>query len=159
MHEDFIRDRGLPFLAHRLRRASELILEGTGEALRAAGFKGPARSVSTLLLLREGGPMGVTEIGQRLRLSHPLIIKLTRALAEQGLVEDQADPSDNRRRLIALTAAGRKQAAFIEAYIERISRAFETMFGESGQDLLAALVAFEEAAARRPIADRIADQA
>lgn len=156
MHEDFIRGRGLPFLAHRLRRIQELILEGTGEALAEAGFKGPPRSVSTLLLLSEQGPMGVTEIGQRLRLSHPLIIKLSRALAAAGLVRSEVDPDDSRRRLIRLTEAGKAQAALVEAFLSRIGSAFEAMFAEGGHDLLAAAAAFEQAAERRPVAGRIA---
>jgi len=155
MSDDFVESLGLPFLAHRLRRASELVVEGTTQALQRRGFEGPARSVSTLLLLRERGPMGITEIGFRLRLSHPMIIKLARALAEAGLVRDQADPDDQRRRLLALTAKGADQAALAERLVAEIGGMFEKMFAEAGADLFDALERFEAAAARRPIAERL----
>ena len=155
MSHDFVQSLGLPFLAHRLKRASELMLEGSAEALRAEGFAAPARAGSTLLLLRENGPTGVTEIAYRLRLSHPLIIKLTAALAGAGLVENRADPLDNRRRLIALTDKGLAEAGRFDAFLRRLDRAFEEMFEEMGVDLFDAVERFERAAERRPIAERI----
>ncbi len=139
MADDYIQSLGLPFLAHRLRRASDLIVESTTEILHRNGFDGPARSVSTLLLLRDNGPMGVTEIGFRLRLSHPMIIKLARALGDAGLVRDEADPNDHRRRLIALTAKGAAQADLAERLSRGIGRTFEAMFAEAGADLFDAL--------------------
>jgi DNA-binding MarR family transcriptional regulator len=152
---DFVRSLGLPFMAHRLRRLSELILEGSANGLRQAGFEGPARAGSTLLLLRDNGPTGITEIAYRLRLSHPLIIKLAAALAEAGLVRDESDPADSRRRLIALTEKGSAEAARIEHFSAALGRTFAAMFEEAGADLYAALERFEEAAGRRPIAARL----
>jgi len=154
--DDFVQSLGLAFLAHRLRRVSELIVDGTTQALQRTGFEGPARSVSMLLLLRENGAMAVTEIGFRLRLSHPMIIKLARTLAAAGLVRDEADPGDNRRRLIALTEKGAAQTALAQAMLGDVALTFDEMFGEAGIDLFAALERFEAAAERRPIADRLA---
>lgn len=152
---DFVRSQGLSFLAHRLRRASELILEGTTETLRREGFESPARAGSTLLLLRGNGPTGITEIAYRLRLSHPLIIKLAAALAAAGLVRDESDPKDNRRRLIALTDKGQKEAERFDSFLGAVAGTFETMFAEAGADLFAALERFEQAAETRPIAERL----
>jgi DNA-binding MarR family transcriptional regulator len=153
--EDFVQSLGLPFLAHRLRRASELILEGSSAALRGAGLESPARAGSTLLLLRELGPTGITEIAYRLRLSHPLIIKLAAALAAAGLVSDDSDPADNRRRLIALTEKGAAEAERIAGFSAALARVFAQIFAESGADLYAALERFEAAADARPIAARL----
>jgi len=155
MAEDFVRALGLPFMAHRLRRLSELILEGSSAALRSIGFQGPARAGSTLLLLRDNGPTSITEIAYRLRLSHPLIIKLAAALGEAGLVRDESDAADSRRRLIALTEKGRAEAARIADLSAALGRVFAAMFEEAGADLYAALERFEEAAEARPIAARL----
>lgn len=153
--QDFVRSLGLPFMAHRLRRASELILEETSKLLPDEEIEGPARAASTLLLLRENGPTGITEIAFRLRLSHPLIIKLSAALAAAGLVRDESDARDNRRRLVALTDEGLAETQRIDAFSRAVARAFEAMFDESGADLFAALEGFEAAAARQPIAARV----
>ena len=154
--DDFVRSLGLAFLAHRLRRASDLIVDGTTQALQRIGFEGPARSVSMLLMLRENGPMGVTEIGFRLRLSHPMIIKLARSLEAAGLVRDEADAADNRRRLIALTAKGAAQTALAQGLLGDVARTFDAMFEEAGIDLFCAVERFEAVAERWPIADRLA---
>lgn len=156
MADDFVHGLGLPFLAHRLKRASELILEGSAAALRDQGLEAPARAGSTLLLLRANGPTGITEIAYRLRLSHPLIIKLAAALAGAGLVEDRADRRDHRRRLIALTDKGAAEAERFAAFAGALGRAFEAMFAEMGGDLFAMLERFERAAAGRSIEDRLA---
>jgi DNA-binding MarR family transcriptional regulator len=156
MAADFVRSLGLAFLAHRLRRASELILEGSAEALRDFGIAAPPRAGSTLLLLRAHGPMGITEIAFRLRLSHPLIIGLTDALAGEGLVAAETDPKDRRRRLIALTPKGEAEAARFDTFLRALVQAFEGMFEESGADLFAALEKFEAVAEARPVAGRIA---
>ena len=155
MAEDFVQGLGLPFLAHRLRRLAELIVEGTRSTMPKFQLEAPARSASTLLLLREFGPMGITEIGFRLRLSHPMIIKLARALEAAGLVEDKRDPQDQRRRLVALTPAGREQADRAVNFNAVLAMAFEDIFAEAGADLLAAVEGFEAAAGRRSIAARI----
>jgi DNA-binding MarR family transcriptional regulator len=152
---DFVRSLGLPFLAHRLRRASELILEGSSEALRRYDYAGPARSASTLLLLDELGSASITEIASRLRLSHPLIIKLCRALAEARLVREEGDTKDRRRRLIALTEEGRAQVRRINSFSRALSETFSEMFAEAGADLFEAVEKFEAAAARTPVASRI----
>lgn len=153
--QDFVRALGLPFMAHRLRRLSELILEGSSAVLRGAGLEGPARAGSTLLLLRENGPTSITEIAYRLRLSHPLIIKLAAALAAAGLVEDESDPADSRRRLIALTGKGTAEAARIAQFSAALGRVFAAMFEEAGADLYVALERFEAAAEARPIGARL----
>jgi DNA-binding MarR family transcriptional regulator len=155
LEQDFVRSLGLAFLAHRLKRASETILEGSTEALRRHGFGSPARSGSTLLLLRENGPSGITEIAWRLRLSHPLIIKLAAAMAAAGLVRDERDPVDHRRRLIALTEKGLAEAERIDAFSRALERTFAAMFVEAEADLFDALERFEAAAQAWPLADRL----
>jgi DNA-binding MarR family transcriptional regulator len=155
MELDFVHSLGLPFLAHRLRRASELIVEGSAAAMARRGFESPARSGSTMLLLLANGPTGIIEIAYRLRLSHPLIIKLTAALAKAGLVRDKADPKDRRRRLVALTAKGEAEARRLQAHSLALAGVFVAMFDEAGADLFAALERFEQAAEARPIADRL----
>ena len=152
---DFVRSLGLAFLAHRLRRASETILEGTSGFLAASGSAAPARSISTLLLLRRIGPAGVTAIAQRLRLSHPLIIKLTSALIAAGYAEQRADPTDNRRRLIALTPAGEAEVERLEHLLGAVERMLRALFEETGVDLFDAIERFETATDAVPVGARL----
>jgi DNA-binding MarR family transcriptional regulator len=152
---DFIQDLGLPFLAHRLRRASELIVEGTAAFLRTEGFAAPARSMSTLLLLKRNGALSITEIAYWLKLSHPLIIKLTKGLADAGYVKQQSDPKDNRRRMISLTAKGAQQADRVEEFTLTLADTFQDLFKDMGTDFFEAVERFEAAAADCSIEHRL----
>ncbi len=155
--EDFIVSAGLPFLAHRLRRASETLVEATSVTQRNSGFTGPPRSVSTLLLLKEEGPLGITEISNRLAFSHPLIIRFVRGLLKEGYVTQQGDPADARRRLIALTAKGRRHVDYILEFSPILSAALRSLFEEMGVDLYLAVEKFELAMAERSFIDRLED--
>jgi DNA-binding MarR family transcriptional regulator len=152
--KDFIESLGLPFLAHRLRRASEMLLEGTAVFLRDSGIAAPPRSISTLLLLKREGPQGITQIAQRLRLTHPLIIKLVATLEEVGYVSSLPCPTDRRRRVVELTQTGLQQTDRIEEGIGDIASCLSGLFDETGVDLLDAVQRLEEAIRRKPMGER-----
>ena len=61
--------------------------------------------------LFEIGPEGATiqELRERLDLDSGYTSRLLRQLEGEGLVEVAADPTDRRRRLLALTAVGRQE--------------------------------------------------
>jgi DNA-binding MarR family transcriptional regulator len=153
---DFVESIGLPLFAHRLRRLSEALVEDCGAWLPEAGVSAPPKAGSTLLLLAQGGPLSVTEIAARLRLTHPLIIKLTRELEGLGLVRVQQDPADGRRRPVSLTPAGRRQAERLARVNETIAEAYAELFAEAGADAFAAIQKVEAALARRGLKTRLA---
>lgn len=153
---DFVSELGLPFLAHRFRRLSELLLDGAADWMPATGYKAPARAGSTLLLLKRHGPLGITDIATRLKLTHPLIIKLTDRLLELGFVRQDSDPADGRRRLLSLTPEGMAEAARLEAAMQVIAAAYAEISGDVGVDLLALVEAIEAACAHEPMAVRLA---
>lgn len=142
---DFITQLGRPFLAHRLRRLAETFVDGYGHWLPTLGITAPPRSLSTLLLLEREGPLGVTEIAARLRLSHPLLIKLTRSLEAQGLTCTEQDPDDGRRRWVTLTEAGRGQVTVLRRAIGIIDRAYDDLMQEIGIDMMEGCARAEKA--------------
>lgn len=152
---DFIESIGLPLFAHRLRRLSEALVESCGAWLPEAGVTVPPKAGSTLLLLSTAGPLSVTEIAERLRLTHPLIVKLARELQGLGLVTVAQDPLDGRRRPVSLTAVGRLQAERLAAVNRRLSEAYSQIFAEAGVDGFAAIERIEAALARRDLAGRL----
>jgi DNA-binding MarR family transcriptional regulator/GNAT superfamily N-acetyltransferase len=74
-------------------------------------FLGRDRPVGAARFLFEIGPGGATiqELRERLELDSGYTSRLLRQLEDEGLVEVSADPTDRRRRLLALTAAGRQE--------------------------------------------------
>ena len=137
--EDFVASLGIPLLAHRLRRLSEEISDQAEASFKLLGMRTPPRSVSTLLLLDAYGSMGPVEIADRLRLTHPLIIRMVRILEEGGLVTSSTDVSDARRRTIKLTPAGADEVTKLKIFNAEFAVKLEQMFcdiGINGMDFL-----------------------
>ena len=74
-----------------------------------------------IFILHHKPLIGVVELSTELSYAHPSVIQLIKELEEANLVKSEADKKDNRKRLLSLTAKGRKLAAKILPY----SRAFE----------------------------------
>src|SRR5580692_6042293 len=85
--QDFIRSQGPAFLAHLLRRLSDELVRGADEWSPEVGVTAPPRTTSTLLVLDEHGPLGVTEISALLRQSHPLVITWIKQLQDGSLIK------------------------------------------------------------------------
>ncbi len=145
---DFVTEQGLSLIAHRLRRLSDLFVGAYGKWLPDIGVTAPPRSLSTMLLIQQRGAIGIMEIAARIRLSHPLIIKLVAELEERELVKIERDPGDARRRLISLTSAGLKEAALIKDALKVMERAYADLFVEVGVDLLVVTSLLEDACER-----------
>ena len=153
--DDFIRAHGRLFIAVRLKRLSDQIIASSADYLVDHGYIAPERSPSTLLLLREHGVLAITEIAARLRLSHPMVIKLASALAKRGLVENESDPADQRRRLIRLTPRGMEEADRLLQFNRLLDSTLEELFDDAGSDLLAVVERFEAALERQSLRDRL----
>lgn len=159
MTQDFIESQGNALVAHRLRRSSELIVQQVGDVLATLAIDVPPRGASMMLLIDEEAPVGVVEISRRLRLSHPLIVRMAQRFTAAGLATIEADPGDARRRSIVPTAKGRRQAAMIRAFNAQLDSVIADLFAEIDAPLIAILDRLDAALADRPIAERVPSQA
>lgn len=136
---DFIDELGLAFVAHRLRRLSDRIVEDIADSMRREGLTVPPRSASMILLLAAKGPMGPVDIGRTLRFSHPLIVRSLRILEDLGLVQVVGHDGDQRRRLVALTDRGNEEAAFLIRFNKRLDRVIRSLLDDGAGDAAAFL--------------------
>ena len=129
-----------------------LVEEGAGPA-EAAGIRAPLRTFSMMMLLARAD-QSVTELARRLGVTHAAVIKTSRALNRLGFLARGDDPGDARRKPLTLTAAGRDEAARIQAFMDRTNAVYAELFAESGMDVFAAAKAFEVALDRKGFAAR-----
>lgn len=153
---DFVTSLGAAFTAHRMRRLSDSFVESCGAWIAQQGVRAPPRSVSTLRLLASEAPLAVTEIAEKIRLSHPFIIRTLAELEQLGLVKITPDSKDRRRRLVRLTPDGVREATLVERTAAPIAAAYASLFEDSGIDLPAALTALEAAHRQQSLAERLA---
>lgn len=153
---DFIESHGNAFLAHRLRRSSDRIVDQISGVLHWLGLDVPPRGASMLLLIVERKQIGVVEISRSLRLSHPLIIRMAREFQELGLVEVNADPSDGRRRILSPTDKGHHEAAMLMAFNAELNALFDSLFADIDASLTEVLDRFDAQLEASPIPARLA---
>lgn len=119
-----------------LGQANHALQKDFDAHLRAAGLSPLEWRV--LARLHDSGPLAICELAQAVLAKQPTVTKLVQRLGEQGWVALQADPADQRRTVVAATAAGKRIA---RPLIER-ARAQEN-------ERLSALGAAEQAALKR----------
>src|SRR5213593_4544878 len=112
---DYLRRHGTLVLDHRFRRLTEHLLKAAEELYQVLELPFRARWASTYLLLEESGPLGITEIAERLRLTHPGIIGITDEMRDAGIVAFEKDRGDARRRTVTLTPRGVALSARLHA--------------------------------------------
>lgn len=155
MADDYIRSQGSPFVAHRLRRSSELIVNQVGAMFDRQQLSVPPRGASMLLVIDGEAPIGVIDISHRLQLSHPLIVRMAQRFHDLGLITMVKDTGDARRKQLAPTAKGRAEAATLREFNAQLAVMFGELFAEIDCDLLSVLDRLDEALATSPISERL----
>lgn len=102
-------------------------------------------SIATLDTLLYQGPMRISDLAVRERISQPGMTTLINKLESAGLAERIADPTDGRATLARITAAGerllnQRHASRAAALLQHV----ETLAPEHQQSLVAALDAITE---------------
>lgn len=155
MTDDFVDQLGTAVLPHHVRRLMDALLADAGAVSAKFGLSIPHRCCSTLLLLDAEGPIGVMRVAERLGLSHPVIIDFAKTLKNLGLLEEQVSRADRRVRLLALTEAGRLEAARVRRLHAALSRAHDDLCAEAGVDLVAISQTLQASLRQRSLLDRL----
>ena len=93
-------------LCFPLYAATRAVTRAYGPLLRDFGLTYP-QYLTLLALWDDGEPMSVGELGSRLRLDSGTLTPVLKRLEQAGFVTRRRDSDDERRVLVALTAAGR----------------------------------------------------
>jgi MarR family transcriptional regulator, lower aerobic nicotinate degradation pathway regulator len=103
-----------------LAQASIAARRAVAEALAEQGWH---RSQFTLLaVLEEFGPLNQTEMSERSGLDRSDIVRWVDELAEHKLVRRTQDPTDRRRNVVTITAAGRRRLDALDARLRQAQR-------------------------------------
>jgi DNA-binding MarR family transcriptional regulator len=155
---DFVESLGALTLDHRFKRMLNRLLEEADDIYRALGLPIKARWCSTLLLLEREESLTVTEVAERLQLSHPAVVQSLEDMAGTGLVRKVQDPLDGRRRLLSLSVKGKRWMPRLHEVWAEMSRAQARVFARADCDMLSALAAANAALDRKNIATRVLER-
>lgn len=143
------------FVSNKLIHLADLIAEQGEDLLRDANIDVPSRAVSIMLLIGEHGEISAADMANVLQQPHQLITQRADLLIGLALIERKSDPSDGRRKILALTAKGAEQFIGLTARMEQVATVFGALFKEIECDLAAMATLATEALNRSSILERI----
>lgn len=94
------------YLGYLLGQANHALYKEFDSHVRAAGLSSIEWRV--LATLHDGEPLTVSQLAHEVLSKQPTVTKLVQRMTEHGLVNLLADPADQRRTLVSVTAAGRR---------------------------------------------------
>lgn len=113
---DFLLELGHAGLSSRLKRLSDALLYSTKDFYKAVDADIEPNWHLVFLLLKKYDALSLTDISDRLQLSHPAIIKIVKNMKANGYVDAQTDRVDSRKQIITLTKKAHDALPTLEAY-------------------------------------------
>jgi DNA-binding MarR family transcriptional regulator/predicted GNAT family N-acyltransferase len=142
---EYIAQLGLVALGSRMRAVSDRLYATADEIYRASDLNLQGRWLPLLRILHDRGPQTVGEIAESIGQTHSAVSQLADKLSDQGWLTVAQDPTDKRRRRLALTARADTELRAAKPLWRAIDDLFSEHCREQGIDLLHALSAFESA--------------
>jgi DNA-binding MarR family transcriptional regulator len=142
------------FLAHMAARLDALICSQTKDLLKDADALTPVLSVSIMVFLSAHGTGTVSDIARIDGQSHQLVKSRLKPLEMLQLVRAKPDPLDDRRRILSLTAKGKRDAKRVLAVCEQVAAAVAHLQDELGVALTDAIMQAENSLSRTPLSKR-----
>lgn len=152
---DLVHELGEIALATRLKRLSDRLSHDVSKIYKESDVDFEARWFLILTLLQKEKLMAITEIADSLQLSHPAIIQLVQELLQKKLIKATLDRNDGRKRMVSLTANGKKTLALIEPILSGIKEENKKWIEGSSANILQILAELEHALNERSMYQRI----
>ncbi|HSX62575.1 MAG TPA: bifunctional helix-turn-helix transcriptional regulator/GNAT family N-acetyltransferase [Tahibacter sp.] len=139
----FLADLGLLALGSRLRAISDQLYTLADEVYRLRGLPLQGRWFPVLRLLHDQGPQSVGSIAAQIGQTHSAVSQLADKLVAEEWVAVVDDPTDRRRRCLALTDRARDVLRDVRPAWKAIVQELDERCAAADIDLLATLARFE----------------
>lgn len=139
-----------------LRKLADRLSQDGNKILSDVGSDFVARWAPVIQLLQRHGPSSVTDLASRAGVSHPLVNRVAEELIAAGFVAPYRDRRDKRRRVLALTTAGRTIAETYRPVREALDAAYRDLLGDN--PLVAELTRLADSLAAKSLRERFMEQ-
>lgn len=153
---DFFDELGELALGSRMKRLADRMAAQAGAVYESQGFAIEPRFFPLTQLLVRHGDTSVSDAAKSLGISQPAISQIYRQMEAEGWLLQKSDPDDGRRRLLGLTAAGRRRAKSMGPMWGAVSDAAIDLCMTTGVDLVRAIANLEQALEQQSLAERVA---
>lgn len=155
MNNDYLDNLGSLALATRLKNLGERLAREVAQVYKESAFDFEPRWFTMVYALKDGDELAVTELSAMLNQTHPAVNQVANVLVEKGLISERKDESDQRKRLLKLSDAGRQLVSRMNTLWGRIKAANDELLQESEGGLLSALQKVEQSLDKKSMLERI----
>lgn len=152
---DHIIQLGSLAMSSRLKRLSEKFFHDVHEIYKMFDFDFEPKWFPVFHLLHTEGKNSIGDIATKLGITHPAVNLTVNELEKKGLVVSTLDKKDGRKRLVSLSAKGKKLAADLEPLWEQIRAAAEDLITDAGGNFLKEIEALEKQFALKSVKERM----
>lgn len=139
-----IEEMGALFLGTRLKRLSDQLYDEVDLIYASQNINLKSRWTAVLFLLHDEGDAGITQIAESMGLTHPAISQMSKRLLDLGYIDNKADPKDERRRVLGLSANGKQLIKKLKPLWEHIRICLDERINRSQDNLLNAILNMEQ---------------
>jgi DNA-binding MarR family transcriptional regulator len=153
--QDFFSELGSLAIASRLKRMSDYIMRAGAEIYRSNGIEFEPKWFPLYYLLSKEDELGIMDIAERLKVSHPAIIQVAKELEKKGWINSKKSKEDARKRLLKLTKKGLVFLPQLQAIWFDIGAVNEQIINSQSTNLLKALEEMEVFFTKKPYNERM----
>lgn len=154
---DYFDELGEVALGSRLKRLSDRIMGDAQNVYKHMGQDIQPRWFTLVSLLYEKKSVSIVEAAEFLGLTQPCISQFSKELIKMKFVKASQDPNDLRRKILSLTAKGKKNYIKMEPVGDALKSAVISICKEAEHDIYQAIVQAEKALSKKSLYQRTLD--
>ena len=151
---DIYAELGELALGSRVGRLASLIMQEGGALYEQENIDFDPKYFTLFYALHQNGAMGIGELADTLKVSHPAIIKLARGLEKKGYIVSQNDVVDKRRRLLSISKKGTELLPQLQEIWRDVAQTLHELVQEQEHNLLQSVREIELLLEQKSIAER-----
>jgi DNA-binding MarR family transcriptional regulator len=143
MAQNIINELRALAIGSRMRRLYDALSKDAARVYEDHELQFEIKYFTLFYIISKRKQIGIMDIAEELSLTHPAIIHLAKELEKKGYIESVSAPGDSRKRMLQLSAKGKKSLPAFKKVWEKINTLNEQLFVQQHQ-LLQTLEAIEK---------------
>jgi DNA-binding MarR family transcriptional regulator len=155
---DLITELGELAIATRLKRLSERLSTDANKIYKELDLNFEAKWYLVLELLNRRKVLSIVDIADELKLTHPAIVQFADQMLKAKLITAHKDSKDGRKRLVSLSASGKKLLKQLSPILAILKSENERWLNQADANLLTILGQLEKALDEKTLYQRMKSQ-
>ncbi len=155
---NFIEELGTMALGSRIKNLSELLMKDVSRIYKDQGVDFEPRWFTFFQLVLQKKEVSVTEVARELNQTHPAAVQVINSLEKKQLISSKKDKKDQRKRLVRLTAKGKKLAEDLAPVWDAIQQSAIEILAESDPHLIEHIAGIENAIKQKSTYERVVER-